>query len=226
MFGVTTGPENPLFKYFKNSWQHIDKSKPFKVLHIPNALKERAASVIVELKSMLLRKGYFVRDDYKECVTNTLALLGASSQATTVHYKPGATHHARWVGVILFCQKMYMRSEQMAYTPERVNLLARINVFIAIFYGPLWLKSNNGSEAAINDMFFIHSMLDFESIDAIIATAALQKILKHSWYLVEETVIYALFSDTLNEECKKDLAQKLLSLPCPNFFSSGPSYFG
>ena len=69
-------------------------------------------------------------------------------------------------------------------------------------------------------------MLDFESIDAIIATAALQKILKHSWYLVEETVIYALFSDTLNEECKKDLAQKLLSLPCPNFFHRGPPILG
>ena len=35
--------------------------------------------------------------------------------------------------------------------PKHVNLLARINVFLAIFYVPLWLKSSNGSEAAIND---------------------------------------------------------------------------
>ena len=146
LFGAsTTGPENPLFKDFKNSWQHIDKSKPFKVLYIPNAFKERAVSVIVELKSMLLRKGYLVRDDYKQCVTNTLAFLGATSHTPTVQYKPGVTHHARWMGIILCCQKMYLWSEQLAYTPERVNLLARINVFRAIFYVPLWLKSNNGS---------------------------------------------------------------------------------
>ena len=68
---------------------------------------------------------------------NTLALPGADSHTTSVHYQPGATHHARWIGEILYCQKMYLWSEQMAYTPERVNLFARINAFLAIFYVPL-----------------------------------------------------------------------------------------
>ena len=107
-------------------------------------------------------------------------MRGAYSQTTSVHYKPGATHHAEWIGIILYCQKMYLWSEKMAYTTERINLSARINVFLAIFYVPLWLKSSNRSEAAISDMSFIHSMLDFESIDAVITTAALQKSLKHS----------------------------------------------
>ena len=157
------------------------------------------------------------------CVTNTPALLGAESHTTIVRYKPGVSHHARWMGVILFCQKMYLWSEEMAYTPDRVNLLARINVFFfAIFYVPLWLKSSNGTEAAINDMYFIHSMLDFESIDAVIATAALQIILKHSWYLVEQTVVYALFSDNLDEEHNTALAQKLFSVPRPDSFRRRP----
>ena len=127
------------------------------------------------------------------------------------------------MGVILDCQKMHLWSEQMAYTPERVNLLARINVFLAIFYVSLWLKSSNGSEAVINDMSFIHSMLDFESIDAVIATAALQKISKHSWYLLEETVIYALFFNNLDEEHKTALVQKCLSVPYPDSFLSWTS---
>ena len=64
----------------------------------------------------------------------------------------------------------------MAHNPsERVNLLARIYVFHAIFYVPQQLKSSNGSEAAINHMSFIHSTLDFYSIDAVIVTAVLQK---------------------------------------------------
>ena len=49
-------------------------------------------------------------------------------------------------------------------------------------------------------MSFVYSMLDFEGINAVIATAAIQKILKHSWYFVVEIVVYALFSDNLNEE--------------------------
>ena len=51
-------------------------------------------------------------------------------------------------------------------------------------------------------MSFIHSLLNFESNDVAIVTAALQKILKHSWYLVKETEYYGLFYDDLHEEYK------------------------
>ena len=71
---------------------------------------------------------------------------------------------------------MYLWSGHIAHTPELVNLLFRLNVFLAIFNVPLWFKSSNGSEAAINDMSLIPRLLDFESIDAVVATAALQKI--------------------------------------------------
>ena len=77
----------------------------------------------------------------------------------------------------------------MAYSPERVKLSARINIFLAIIYVPLSLKSSNGSEAAVNDMSLIQCILNFEGIDAMIATAVLQKILKHSWLLQTPCVI-------------------------------------
>ena len=67
-------------------------------------------------------------------------------------------------------------------------------------------------------MSFIPSLLDFDYVDDVIAIAALQKILKQLWYLVEETVVYALFSDNLDDEHKKSLAQKLLSVSCPDSF--------
>ena len=66
-------------------------------------------------------------------------------------------------------------------------------------------------------------MLDFESIDAVIATAALQKTLEHLCYLVEKCVIYALFSDNLDEEHKKALAQKRLFVKRPDSFHCEPS---
>ena len=54
-------------------------------------------------------------------------------------------------------------------------------------------------------MSFIHSILDFKSINAVIATAAFQITLSHLWYVAEETVVYALFSDNLDEKHKKAL---------------------
>ena len=44
-----------------------------------------------------------------------------------------------WDYSLLSKNVLYLRSEQIAYTPECVNLLARINVFLAIFYLLLWL---------------------------------------------------------------------------------------
>ena len=67
-------------------------------------------------------------------------------------------------------------------------------------------------------MSFFHSMLDFESINAEIATPALRKIMKHSWYLVEETVIYPLSSDNLEEKHKKALAQNFFSCHIQTLF--------
>ena len=119
------------------------------------------------------------------------------------------------MGVILYCQKMYLWSEQMAYTSKRGNLLARIQEFLAIFSVPLWLKPSNGSEAAINDMSFIHNMLDFESIDAVIATAALQKILKHLWYLVNETWFMLYFLTILIKNTKSSCS-KTSFVPSPD----------
>ena len=74
-------------------------------------------------------------------------------------------------------------------------------------------------------MSFIHSILDFKSINAVIATAAFQITLKHLWYVAEETVVYALFSANLDEKHKKALVQKLLTVPRAESFRRRPPNF-
>ena len=66
-------------------------------------------------------------------------------------------------------------------------------------------------------MSFINSMLDCKSIDTVIATAALQEILKHLWYL-EETAVYALFSDNLDEEHKNSCQKNSFRAPLETLF--------
>jgi len=98
-----------------------------------------------------------------------------------------------------------------------------MNIFLALFFVPAWLKCSVGSDAAINDLQLIHQMLLFKTIDNPIAEAAIKKLQKHCWYLVEETVVYALFSDnpTMTNEKKTFLARHLLSIPQPQQFRRG-----
>ena len=63
-------------------------------------------------------------------------------------------------------------------------------------------------------------MLDF-TVDAAVGEAALQKLLKHSWYLNEETVMYALSSESVSNDCKKEMARKLISTPHPVTYRTG-----
>ena len=80
-------------------------------------LKEKLKVVICELQQIIEKKKTtkkaFVRGDYRQCVENTLALLG--SAPNFFYHKPGATSSARWMGKVLYCQKMFMWSDQMSY---------------------------------------------------------------------------------------------------------------
>ena len=84
-------------------------------------LLERKHSVITELVEVLssatseVKKSVFPRADYKECVENTPTLLGQDPPQGRHNRKPGATHSARWMGQMLYAQKMFMWSYQMNY---------------------------------------------------------------------------------------------------------------
>ena len=41
-------------------------------------------------------------------------------------------------------------------------------------------------------------MMDYRAVDNEVAEAALQKVLKHCWYLTAELVVFAMFSSNQN----------------------------
>ena len=49
---------------------------------------------------------------------------------------------------------MFMWSNQMSYDCEFVKKLHQINLFIALFYVPTWLKCNVGMDAPVNLLNF------------------------------------------------------------------------
>ena len=112
IFGDSSAPDDANFKCFPAEWPKIDFSKDYHILKMSSEwLKEKLKLVICELQQIIEKekttKKAFVRGDYRQCTENTLALLG-SAPSNFFYHKPGATSSARWMGKVLYCQKMLM----------------------------------------------------------------------------------------------------------------------
>ena len=52
-------------------------------------------------------------------------------------------------------------------------------------------------------------MLKFQEFDEGVATAVIEKFLKHTWYLNQEYAPFSLFSTNVDDQEKYEIAQKL-----------------
>ena len=231
LFGESSAPENPHFKSLKSIWPLIDTSKNYNQLELSSHwLKNRAITVIQELQELIskerLTKEVLIRNDYRQCAENTLALLDAAP-SNLFHHTLGATTSARWMGQVLYCQKMFMSSDQLSYEREFIDNLHRINLFIALFYVLAWLKCSIGIDTPVNDLEFLQNMLIYQKEDAVVADTAYQKLLNHRWYLNEDTVAFLFFSDhpLVTVEVKESMALRLLSTSPPDEFHRGIPVF-
>ena len=122
---------------------------------------------------------------------------------------------------------MLMWSNQLSYDNEFVKKLQGINLFIALFYVPAWLKCNISMDASINDLNFLHDMQMYKNEDPTIADSAFNKLSLHQWYLTQETVVFSFFSQhpLLTNEMKEFMAFQLLSISPPDEFRRGIPVF-
>ena len=93
-------------------------------------------------------------DDYRECAENALLILGHTCTDDARPKKPGAMHHARWMACNLYAAKMLMYSEQMHYDSVTVDKLQRLNIFLQLFYVPLWLNATRHNKKLLNKYIF------------------------------------------------------------------------
>jgi hypothetical protein len=54
-------------------------------------------------------------------------------------------------------------------------------------------------------------MMKFKEIDCEVADAVLSKMMNHRWYIIQEAVVFALFSTLIDNTQKRNLAAKILS---------------
>ena len=114
----------------------------------------------------------------------------------------------------------------MSYASDFLLNFRRINQFLALFYVPAWLKSNVGVDALANDLEFVQNMANYQTEDAIVASAVFNKLSSHTWYLTETTVAFSLFSNhSMTAKVKESMASRLLSTSSVDEFCRGIPQF-
>ena len=140
--------------------------------------------------------------------------------------KPGACHHARFMGKALYLLKIYILS--LIYnrlTSRQLISLERMVLFILALYGKYFLQSSLTVAAPKLDMVFINNLNMFKNIDIGIANCVLQSVKRHLWYLTAELIPLSLFDKDVSIEAKQQIARKLTQISVPENFQSGKPSF-
>jgi hypothetical protein len=74
------------------------------------------------------------------------------------------------------------------------------------------MTSSNAVDAPWNDLNLFHSLLKYKSVNSVVSDSAVKAFKSHLWYLTEEMVPIALWSNKVPESARRALADKLLAV--------------
>ena len=105
---------------------------------------------------------------------------------------------------------MYAFGEQLKYSQTKMEKLRRVCMFNAMFYVKAWLSMTSAADAPLNDLQLWHDLYIYTKTNSGVAGAAITALDRHLWYLAEEIVPFALFSNLVSEPEKRQIARQLL----------------
>jgi hypothetical protein len=200
---VSKSPEIVLFKKFRASFAQIQ---------VENVDLTRTETPMPEVLSFCKQKldEKSARSDYKELLELTIMYLDTSGLTSYAIHRPGAIHKARWMAKNIYALKMVLLKDVIPkniMSSAQMSKLKRYVDFVVLCYIPWWFTAACPQDAPLNDLNFLKAATLFE--DVTISKAAVRAFSKHTWYLTEELVLLALFSDQVTLEEKNAIVQKL-----------------
>ena len=85
-----------------------------------------------------------------------------------------------------------MGSTVEVHDEETLQLLDRINLFLAIFNTTYWWIAAEESSVASNELQLIKDMLQYKAVDKAFAEAVRLQLMLHMWYPREEVAAFIL----------------------------------
>ena len=233
LFEEDLGPDNAFFVQFKNDWPDLRTTPdtPTKKLSIHSRhlleLKQEAVLFYTTILSNKNNNGVLPRDDYRQLAETSLVLLGGDLPAgrNLFWHKPGATHKARFMAFGIYANMMYSFFDQLNYNKEVEAALKRFVQFFTLIYIPFFLKASIGADSPHTDLDMHQKLFKYRKVDAVLADKALVVLSRHGWYLVEQVVPFAFFSNKVDLDTKSHMAAKMLTFTPPENFSLGKPSF-
>jgi hypothetical protein len=253
VMGPTKGPDDPLFKRFQKWFVEQKEADPafpdsnlFRKWSWPSVYDETSptgpyksgkswfARASLTWAQEQLRHGTFARGDYRELAELLNFILGGEPiriRAGEVFQvfelrKPGAYHHARFMGKSLYILKIYLLSHVFELSRRDSKNLDGIAEYIILIYVRYFLSSRLSTAAPRLDLSFWYELKTYRGLLPVtlqrkIVDEASRSVRRHLWYLCPELAVLGLFDDELSEYEKEKMALQLTQTPCPAAFQTG-----
>ena len=226
-------PDNAFFVEFKHIWPELDTSSDTltkKLNSVSRHLTELREEAIEFYQHILTDKdanNSLPRDDYRELAETSLIILGGDLPAgrKVVWHKPGATHKARFMAFGIYANKMFSFSDQLHYDSEMMAALKRFTQFFTLIFIPYFLKASVGADSPFTDLEMYKKLYKYRRVDSDLANKALAVLDRHGWYLTEQLVPFALFSNKVNSDIKSHIAARILTFHQPAQIAIGKPSF-
>ena len=227
VFGQTKDPGMELFRRLKKEWHTLvidyENLCKFDYDSVPQWLQVEARSVL-SWAEQELAKNTWPREDYRELLRLAIVCLGGEVPGFQF-LLPGPDHHARWMSKVIYTLKIKLLSSIFKMSEEEKCKIEEICSFVLILYVRAWFESPLPAIAARNDLSFMVKVMRFREVARTkVIWEVMQSCYRHLWYLVPQTVIFALVDDDLPSCQKEAMARKLHDMKREKIEMGKPSF--
>ena len=152
--GPSKGPEDQLFKRFRDVFPTIDKldRSTWEWPEDPNDWRHTKATSVLEWADKHMELGTWSREDYRELLELTVIYLGGMVKRVRreevvvvdeVIRKPGAIHQARFMASCLYILKIYLYKDQLdadTIDVEEETDIECLAEYIALLHVPYFMQ--------------------------------------------------------------------------------------
>lgn len=214
--GQIEAPTITILDQVKRDWQFI-KARGYRYLPCERSVLNPPylKPLYDDAKTVLLghARSKQIRDDYAELVDLCLKFFGVKT--TKGFMVPSSISKARWMAKAIYGIKMYLFRRELDLEEEFENDLLQFVLFVSIIYCKHWNRCTKAFDAPANDLALIAELQDYSEYNEDIANSVLNTFRNHLWYLGEELVVLALFSENATNQEKNRMRVKLSSKRYP-----------
>lgn len=147
------------------------------------------------------------RSDYVEFLKLIIIFLSAQCHYTI--RAPGAYNRARFMCRIIYVLKMYLYRKQLRPAFDELEAMKRFLLFSVRIYVPHWLKVSDAIKAPNSDLNMLKDMMNLSEAIPNEIGAAMEKMLKHLWYLSETLIALSFFDDDVPADVKLRMVERM-----------------